>query len=155
MPAGPIKRERIHPRGTMITSWRRRETIREGRPCPRASKTQAAMKATEEIKTGADHAQGFCPILHQLRICIKNTQNRAGKENRCNCSGECNNGYQAKAAANGTANPVMAFGSIVIPDNGTHSLEKAVAGKVYKGLELKIQSKGCYIDASKGSQDSI
>ena len=50
MPAGPIKRERIHPRGTMITSWRRREMIREGRPCPRASKTPAAMKATEEIK---------------------------------------------------------------------------------------------------------
>ena len=43
----------------------------------------------------------------------------------------------------------MAFGSIVIPDNGTHSLEKAVAGKVYKGLELKIQSKGCYIALPK------
>ena len=141
MPAGPIKRERIHPRGTMITSWRRRETIREGRPCPRASKTPAAMKATEEIKNWGRSCAGLlshtasAPDLHQ------NTQNRAGKENRCNCSGECNNGYQAKAAANGTANPVMAFGSIVIPDNGTHSLEKAVAGRFTKVWSLKYSPK--------------
>lgn len=71
MPAGPIKRERIHPRGTMITSWRRREMIREGRPCPRASKTPAAMKATEEIKNWGRSCAGLlshtasAPDLHQ------------------------------------------------------------------------------------------
>ena len=155
MPAGPIKRERIHPRGTMITSWRRREMIREGRPCPRASKTPAAMKATEEIKK-------LGPIMRRASVPYCISSGSASKIRRIGPGKKMDaivpvsvTTVTSQGCSEWYCGPCHGVRLHSYTDNGTHSLEKAVAGKVYKGLEFKIQSKGCYIDASKGSQDSI
>ena len=50
MPVGPKKRDRIHPRGTMIISWRRSEMIRDSFPRPMASNTPGTTMPAVEIR---------------------------------------------------------------------------------------------------------
>lgn len=106
-------------------------------------------------KAGAYDAQGFRSILHQFRFCVKKPENRAWEAEGSNRSSESNHGYHPKAAPDGTADPVMFSCAVVVSDDRAHSLDQTISGEINEGLELEIQAKGSYIDASKGGQNTI
>ena len=141
MPAGPIKRERIHPRGTMITSWRRREMIREGRPCPRASKTPAAMKATEEIKK-------LGPIMRRASVPYCISSGSASKIRRIGPGKKMDaivpvsvTTVTSQGCSEWYCGPCHAFGSIVIPIMGRIPWRRPLQGRFTKVWSLKYSPK--------------